>query len=178
MKAGMTTRFTIGALVLVGLVWLAGCGGSDTGGVDTRANLYATSAVTNFSGPDGDDTDARQDARALMVNRTFDLTPSGFVLQSATASTAAGGNVNFGSGTGTVNLTGDSGLLVLGIAPADPSYSNVDLSGTFSAAAAQSAIDNAGNTFTVNWEMSYTHGAISYEIHFESTLTGADFRQI
>ncbi|MCB1221732.1 MAG: hypothetical protein H7A35_08660 [Planctomycetales bacterium] len=174
------THIMYTAIALLGLLWLASCGGDSGpgGGIDTRANMYSTSAVSNFGGPDADDVDARSDARALMVNRTFDFTESGYVLGNGLVSTAAGGNVNFGNGTGTVAYTGDSGSVSMGIAPASPDYSNVDLNGSFSKASAQSAIDNAGNTFTVNWQMSYTYNSRAYEIHFDSTLTGSDFRQL
>ncbi len=166
------------AIAVLSLLWLASCGGESTPGQNTKANQYSGSAVSNFSGPDGDDVDARSDARALMVNRTYDFTDSGYLIQSGPATTAAGGNVNFGAGTGLVTITGESGTIALGVAPSNPSYSNVDLVGSFNRAAAQSAIDNAGNTFTVNWQMTYSAGAFSYEIHFDQVLTGSDFRQL
>ena len=79
------------------------------------------------------------------------------------ASTAAGGNVNFGEGTGLVSISGDNGSISLGIAPSNPSYSNVDLSGSFSVAAAQAAVDNAGDTFIVQWQMTYTNAGTDME---------------
>lgn len=176
---GFTAKMAFMLLAALTLASLSGCGGdSPGGGVDTKANRFSGSAVSNFGGPDMDDTDARADARALMVNRTYDFTETGFIIQAGMASTEAGGNVNFGAGTGLVQVNGANGTIALGVAPSDPDYSNVDLFGTFSVANAQSAVDNAGNTFTVRWEMSYSYAGTDYEIHFDQVLTGSDFRQI
>lgn len=168
----------LAGITAASLLLLASCGGSTGGDINAKANLFSGSAVSSFSGPDGDDSDARQDARALMVNRTFDFMETGFTIQSGLASTSAPGNVNFGMGSGSVSINGTTGTISLGVAPASPLYSNVDLVGTFNPQAAQSAVDNAGNTFTVQWEMSYSFDGRAYEIHFEQVMTGTDFREV
>jgi len=164
-------------LALAALLIAAGCGGP-TGQVNTKAGKFSGSAIADFSGPAGDDVDARQVARQLMVNRAYDFTESGFTLNSGNASTTAPGNVSFGSGSGQLTLGGSTAAVDLFIQTLDPLYSGAELSGSFSATSAQSAIDNAGNTFTVSWVLFYTTGGQEYEIHFSQVLTGTDFSAV
>jgi hypothetical protein len=172
-----TTRSGLTLLVLLGLLFAASCGG-DTVKLDTKAGKFSGSAIADFSGPDAGDSDVLQVARQLMVNRSYDFTESGYTIAPGNASTSAGGNVSFGSGTGMISLSAGSGAVSLFIQSLDPLYSGAELSGSFQQLAAQSAIDNAGNTFTVSWELFYTYAGQDYEIHFTQVLTGTDFREV
>ena len=175
-----TISLVQGLLVLLALAALlvaAGCGGT-TDTVNTKAGKFSGSAIADFGGPDGDDVDARQVARQLMVNRFYDFTETGYVLAAGGASSTASGNVSFGSGTGTVAINGSTATVDLFIQTLDPAYTGAELNGSYSVSAAQSAIDNAGNTFTVSWIMFYTTGGQDYEIHFSQVLTGSDFREV
>lgn len=164
-------------LLLLGLLFTAACGG-DTVQQNTKAGKFSGSAIADFSGPDASDSDVLQIARQLMVNRSYDFTETGFTITAGNATTSAGGNVSFGSGTGLIALSAGSAEVNLFIQSLDPLYSGAELSGTFQQLAAQSAIDNAGNTFTVNWALFYSYNGQDYEIHFTQVLTGMDYSAV
>lgn len=169
-----TTGILTAIAALLGLFWLASCGGG-TGSQDLLgANSFLGGSLSNFTGPDGADTSAQDTARDVLGGASFDLTPSGFTLSSGPVSSDSGGT--FGLGSGTLDISGDDATMDLDITSTDPNITNVNAVGTFSLAQAQAAILDPGASFDVDWDLTFLGpGAIPFEIGMTQTLTGSDF---
>jgi hypothetical protein len=165
----------VAALTLLSLS-LAACSAGGGIDLDQRASSFVGGALSNFSGTDGDEPEARATARDVAIAREFDFTPVGFTIAAGAASTSlAGASSRFGDGLGTTTVNGDTATVDLDITALDPNVTNMNLSGTYSVTDAQTAVANAGNSFTITWLFQFSEGITTYSIEADQVLSGTNW---
>jgi hypothetical protein len=167
-------KLAAAALLAVSMLFLGACGSSPN--TVERANSLDGGALSNFNGPDGSDADARATARAIAGNRGYDFTSTGYTLTSGQATSwAILDSSDFTDGIGPLTIDGASSTVQFDVQSADPSVTNVQLSGTFDATEAQLAIDNPGASFIIQWTISWEVGGAPFTLTAEQTLLGSDW---
>lgn len=162
---------------ILGLLWLAACGGGEGPVEQLGASSFLGGSVSNFNGPDGADPFAQDTARAALGGASFDLTPEGFSISSGPVASDSGGD--FGLGNGTLSVSGDDASVDLDITSTNPDITNVSAVGRFSLAQAEAALLDPGKSFEVDWTLSFDGpGALPFEISLTQTLSGADFMPV
>jgi len=172
MRTGIHIATFLSVLALAAL--LAACGG-DTA-LNQRAGSFEGGALSNFSGADGADSDARSVARDIAGGRDYDLTASGYtLLDGAATSWQSGAGSNFSDGDGTVTVNGAEATVNMTVISSDPSISNVALAGTLNVADAQAAIENPGSSFVVTWTILWELEGEARGLTAEQTLLGTEW---
>jgi hypothetical protein len=157
------------------LFLLTGCGGSDP--LDLFAESFTGGQLSGFSGAGSSDPNGRATAEELTEERSFDLTPGGFEIESGTISSEPPAGSQFGVGSGSLNVDGNTGTLELGIVSADPNVTDAQLSGTFDLDEASAALINPQSTFDMRWDISFSYLGIPLNLQATQEMSGADFRQ-
>lgn len=157
------------------LAVLAACGGTDSGQQQLNANFFTGGSLSNFGGADGSDADARDTARELSTSRSFDFTPSGFIISSGPVSTDGAPGSLFSGGSGTLEVSGDTATVNLNPTSTDANVTDVEMVGTFSLTDAQHAITSPGSSFLVQWTLGFTSFGVPISLTADQNLTGSDF---
>jgi len=156
--------------VLIAVAALASCGtGND---LMQRADKFAGSALSGFGGTDGLDATAQALAKEIIEQLEYDFTPSGFVIQNSQASAGGDAAGDYPSATGTVTVSQGQATVVLDVTSTNPDVTDVQLTGTFSVADAQQALDTPGLSFDVAWTLEWTSGGEQHSLTATQTLTG------
>lgn len=156
-------------------LWLASCSGGDTAPGGQHAQSLLGGSLAAFSGADGDDPDARAVAREMATGRLYDFTPSGFTVAAGTVTTLGVLGSDFGDATGTLAVNGDVAQVTYEPEVLSGDATLPQMTGTFSVAEAQAAIDNPGTSFPVTWEFTWVDGTGSHDLSADQQLTGTDF---
>ena len=75
----------------------------------------------------------------------------------------------------TIGGMGLDSTVELNIESFDPSVTNVVLTGRFSASDAQEAIDIAGSSFTMSWDMSWDQDGTAVELSADQIMSGTNW---
>jgi hypothetical protein len=169
-------RIAILVATLALLMALTSCGGGDGTVLEQQAAAFSGGSLTTYGGLDSDEPVARQTARDILVGREFDFTTAGFTIAPGTVSSAAaGGSPRFGASSGTLETSGDTATVVLNITSRDGSVTSPQATGTFSLSDAQRAVNDAGASFTVDWELDFEENGTPYSISVEQVLSGTNW---
>ena len=166
-------------LIITAALAVNACG-SGTGVVlNERAADFAGGALSSFGGADSEDTTARATARDIMVGREFDCISSSFLVAAGTAITdVAAASSRFSGGMGDLAVDGDEGVLTLEVFNVDPEVVYITITGYFSVTEAQRAVEDAGASFLVDWEIEFTEGDVDYSLTAQQVLAGTNWTSI
>jgi hypothetical protein len=158
-------------LMALGLTW--SCGSSDSGPA-VEADIFTGGSLSNFSGNDGGDSDARAIARDMATSRNFEFTPTGFLVSGNVNSDGPVGS-DFSVGSGLLEVDGDTVNVTLLLTSTNPDITNPQMEGSFSLSEAQNAIISPGASFPVDWTISFDALGSPFSLTATQELTGADF---
>jgi len=177
MRINRTIRLAVLAFSLLALVVLeAACGSGGGLVIEQRAQAYVGGALSNFGGIDGGSSTARSVARDIAIAREFDFIQPGFMVSAGTiTATTAAASQSFGDGTGQLQVLGDQATAELNISSRDPQISDATITGSFSLSQAQAALNDAGRSFTVNWEFEFSANGLPVSLSAEQTLSGTNW---
>ena len=175
-----TASATALAAVLAALalaVFASACAGGGWVPDDKFAWRTEGGALTDYGGADGDDAEARNLMRLLLVGRQWDITPvtSNTVETGAAESYRAGADASFLDATGAQTQLGDAMSVEIDITSTDADITGAHLSAVYSKNAAEAAIADPGESFDVTWTFSFEDNGTPYELTAQQTLIGINF---
>jgi hypothetical protein len=175
----MSKHSRIATALLALAILAASCtgGGPDLGG-NVAANFFVGSAAVNVSGPDADDPTAVSIADDMVEGRRFDLTPSGFSIASGDVSGQAAPGSDFGISDGTMAVSGDEATVDLDVFSTNPDVTGAHMTGTFSLSEASQALVTPGDSFLVDWDVSFNYLGFPVQLAVQQELTGSDFQNL
>jgi len=113
-----------------------------------------------------------------MVGREFDCIGNNFLVAEGTANTAAAAaSTRFGGGMGTLAVNADEGVLTLEIFNIDPDVIDASVTGYFSMTEAQRAVQDAGASFLVDWEIEFEEDGVDYLLTAQQILAGVNWTE-
>ena len=172
------SRIAIAVLSLVALGVTSCIGSGIDLGDNVAANFFVGSASVNVSGPDADNPTAVAIADDMVQGRRFDLTPSGFTIGSGDVSSEAPAGSDFGVADGTLDVSGDQATVDLDVFSTNPDVTDARMVGTFSLSEASQALTNPGDSFLVNWDISFDYLGFPVQLDVQQELTGSDFENL
>ncbi|GEM_PF-2347321 len=171
---GRRTLLTAVSLALIAAWSITACSAGSGFVADQRAQAFVGGALSNFGGIDGDDAGARSTARDIAIARDFDFIQGGVVIGTGTAATSRGSaDPGFADGAGPIAVAADTATVTLSIASLTAGIEDVTLTGEFGMAAAQAAAEDAGLSFTVEWEIAFTDNGQPVSLTASQVLSGA-----
>lgn len=134
-------------------------------------------ALSEYSGTDGEDSDARNTIRLLLVGRQFDFTPDdNHTVEPGTAYTyQASSDDAFGDADGTMTEIADAMTVEFAITTSDTALDNVTLTGEFSKSGAEDTYHDPSESVTVTWTLSYDEDGEGRELTAQQALTGTNY---
>jgi hypothetical protein len=163
-------------IIVAGLLLLAACGKSDP--LDQFAGTFLGGSLSAFGGDDGSDPQARDTADDMAQQRSFDFTPTGFVIESGTIASQPEAGSAFGVGSGSLDVNGDNATVDLDLVSNDPNVSGARMRGQFSLEDASAALINPQSSFDVQWEIDFSYLGVPISLNATQRLTGQDFETI
>ena len=175
----MSKHSLIAAIILALAIAATSCIGS---GVELGDNVVAErflgSSPVSVSGPDSDDGTMVSIADDMVSGRRFDLTPSGFTIASGDITSEAPPGSDFGVSDGTLDVSGDQATVDFRMFSTNPDVTDARMTGTFSLSEATQALTSPGDSFLVNWDISFDYLGFPVQLQAEQELTGTDFRDL
>ena len=158
-------------LALLALAALCGCGGGGAG--FDRPQFFLGNTPHDFGGTNGDDAAARQVATEILANRSFDLSPYGWMLESGPVTSSSEGIVNdFGAGEGEQSVVSLTGSLDMRIVSREAAFREVRLFGVYSLSQATVANAQEGTSFPISWTVSWQDLDQAFQVTCSQELTG------
>ncbi len=164
-------------VVLAAALALSACAGAGGFANDKYAWRVEGGALTEYGGADGEDADARNTLRLVLVGRQFDITPldSHTVETGESGSFRAGADADFADATGAQTQFGDEMTLEFAITSANAAITDMELRGVFAKSLAEAAVADPANSFEVAWTLSYNLDGEPRELTAKQTLIGINF---
>jgi hypothetical protein len=171
----MTKHYLLSGLLGALLLMAGGCisGGGKLENV--IAQRFLGSAPVSVSGPDAGNAGAADEAADMLTGRRFDLTPTGFTISSGPVDSEGAAFSDYGIGSGTLDVEGDTATVDLDVFSTNPDVTNARLVGTFSLSEAAQAMTSPGDSFLVDWDVSFDYLGFPVQLSIAQQLTGSDF---
>ncbi len=169
------SRFFLSAIAAAAFALLSACDSGPSLGNNVFAERFLGSAPVNISGPDAGNAGAEDAAADMLTGRRFDLTPTGFTINSGPVQSEGSGGSDYGIGSGTLGVSGDQATVNLDVFSTNPDVTNAELQGTFSLSDASQALTNPGDVFEVLWDVRFDYLGFPVQLEVEQQLTGSDF---
>lgn len=152
------------------LAALCGCG---SGSGYERPQVFRGAQATNFGGADGSNPAAQAVAAEILSNRSFDLSPNSWLLESGEVTSTSEGIANdFGAGEGEQSVVSLTGSIDMRIISREAAISEVRLFGVYNLSEATVANANQGESFPVSWTVSWQDLTGAYQVTCNQRLTG------
>jgi len=171
----MNKLSVVPVLTLFAALVLSACQSGGGGLQNSIAQQFLGSAPVSVSGPDADNEAAVNASEDMVTGRRFDLTPSGFTIASGNVNSTAAAGSDFGVAGGTLDVSGDTATVGLDVFSTNPDITNAHMDGTFSLSDATQAMTHPGESFMVDWHITFDYVGIPISLDVQQQLTGSDF---